>query len=63
MSKHILDHTVSKAEGMRVSEFTRIERAGQPADATKALQRRVTDDPNPEKRTEEYLRIEHGKTA
>ena len=63
MSKHILDHTESKAEGVRVSEFTRIERAGQPADATKTLQRRTSEEAHPEKRTEEYLRIEQGKTG
>ena len=66
MSKSILDHSDTSAEGSRVAQFSQIDRAKGaegPSAATKALQRRAREEPGDAQRAAEFLEIEKGRKA
>jgi hypothetical protein len=61
MSKHIVDQPRDRGEGVRIREYTRIERergAGGPHPSTAGLQRRGAEAAASRRRAEEFLRRE-----
>ena len=55
MAKHIADQPRDRAEGARVREYTRIQRAENPSSAALDLQRRAAERV-PGRRAQEFLR-------
>jgi len=62
MTRHITDTGHERADGPRLREFLRVEKRAQHHDATKTLHK-VPRGPHSARQTEEYLRIERGRTT
>ncbi len=62
MTKHVIDQPSARIDGLRVRHYMNLERAQNPAQATKMLQRRIRKG-KASPRLMAFLRIERGQTA